>query len=210
MEELFGYGAGANWRMGESTSGEVVGGGGSEVLFDDSLLRSLDLSRCRLAERGQAYPHPGVSDALLTRPLERGDFSKGYLSLLSQLTRVGDYARETYEAQFDRMKALPGVYYVVVVEDVPRQRVVASATLVMELKFIRGAATRGRLEELVVDSEYRNLHLGSYLLELLTALCRRLGAYKMTLDCKRELEGFYAKYGYTNEGQAYLTQRFHE
>lgn len=179
------------------------------ALFDDTLLRSIDLSRCQLSERGQNYPHLG-SNGLLVRPLEREDYTKGYLSLLSQLTKVGDYDRETYDAQFDRMKALPGVYYIVVIEDVSRQRVVASATLVMELKFIRNAASRGRIEELVVDSEYRKLHLGSYLLELLTVLSRELGAYKITLDCKEELEGFYKKYGYVNEGQLYLSQRFRE
>ena len=182
---------------------------GGEALFDDSVLRSLDLSRCKLVARGQGYPY--LSDSLRARPLERGDFANGYLSLLSQLTRVGDYPREKFEAHFDRMRALPGVYYTVVVEDVDGgRRVVGTATLVMELKFIRGAVTRGRLEELVVDSEYRNLHLGSYLLELVTELCRGLGAYKMTLDCKPEVEGFYSKYGYTNEGQRYLTQRFHD
>lgn len=180
-----------------------------DALFDDTLLRSMDLSKCQLSERGQNYPHPG-GDGLLVRPLEREDYTKGYLSLLSQLTKVGDYDRKTYDAQFDRMKALPGVYYVLVIEDVTSQRVVASATLVMELKFIRNAATRGRIEELVVDNEYRKLHLGSYLLELLTVLSRELGAYKITLDCKEELEGFYKKYGYVNEGQLYLSQRFHE
>jgi glucosamine-phosphate N-acetyltransferase len=190
-------------------SGETEGlDGGGEALFDDSVLWSLDLSRCKLAARGQGYPC--LSDSLRVRPLERGDFAKGYLSLLSQLTRVGDYPREKFEAHFDRMRALPGVYYTVVVEDVDLGRVVGTATLIMELKFIRGATTRGRLEELVVDSEYRNLHLGSYLLELVTELCRGLGAYKMTLDCKPEVEGFYSKYGYTNEGQRYLTQRFHD
>lgn len=194
-------------EMGDAETCAAVGSS-PDALFDDSVLRSLDLSRCKLAARGQAYPR--LSDSLVTRPLERDDFDKGYLALLSQLTKVGDYSREKYEAQFDCMKALPGVYYVVAVEDVDRGRVVATASLIMEHKFIRGAATRGRLEELVVDSEYRNLHLGSYLLELLTELCRQLGAYKMTLDCKPEVEGFYTKYGYTNEGQRYLTQRFHE
>ena len=183
--------------------------GANEALFDDSPLKSLNLSKCQLSRRGQEYPHPGGSE-LVTRPLERQDYSKGYLSLLSQLTKVGEYNKETYEAQFDRMKALPGVYYVVVVEDLSRERVVASATLVMELKFIRNAACRGRIEELVVDTEYRNLHLGSYLLELLTTLSRELGAYKITLDCDQSLEGFYRKYGYVNEGQLYLSQRFHE
>lgn len=183
--------------------------GTTGALFDDTLLRSIDLSRCQLSERGQNYPDPG-GDGLLVRPLEREDYTKGYLSLLSQLTKVGDYDRKTYDAQFDRMKALPGVYYVLVIEDVTRQRLVATATLVMELKFIRNAATRGRIEELVVDNEYRKLHLGSYLLELLTVLSRKLGAYKITLDCQKELEGFYKKYGYVNEGQLYMSQRFHE
>ena len=173
----------------------------NDVLFDDASLKWLDLSTCQLS---------AGSDGLVARPLRREDHAKGYLSLLAQLTKVGDYTREIYEAQFDRMKALPGIYYVVVIEDVPRQRVVASATLVMELKFIRNATCRGRIEELVVDGEYRSLHLGSYLLELLSELCRKLGAYKITLDCKEELEGFYCKYGYVNEGQVYLSQRFHE
>ena len=180
-----------------------------DVLFDDAPLKSLDLSRCQLSKRGQGYPHPG-GDGLLTRPLERGDYSKGYLSLLSQLTKVGEYAIGTYEAQFDRMRSLPGVYYILVVEDVSRERVIATASLVMELKFIRNAACRGRIEELVVDADYRQLHLGSYLLELLTVLSRELGAYKITLDCKEALEGFYKKYGYVNEGQVYLSQRFRE
>lgn len=200
--------------MSDEQNGETAPNAGTtskDVLFDGAPLKSLDVSRCQLSNRGQNYPHPSSErDELLTRPLERGDYSKGYLSLLSQLTKVGDYTKDIYEAQFDRMKSLPGMYYIVVIEDLSRQRVIASGTLVMELKFIRNAARRGRIEELVVDSEYRKLHLGSYLLELLTALSRELGAYKITLDCKETLEGFYKKYGYLNEGQVYLSQRFHE
>ena len=205
-----------NMNVGEGTKFQGCSDGetcantpGNAVLFDDAPLKLLDLSRCQFSERGQGYPHPG-SNGLVTRPLEREDYSKGYLSLLSQLTKVGEYDRDTYNAQFDRMKALPEMYYVVVIEDVSLRRVIASATLVMELKFIHNAACRGRIEELVVDAEYRNLHLGSYLLELLTVLSREIGAYKITLDCKEHLEGFYRKYGYVNEGQLYLSQRFHE
>lgn len=184
-------------------------GCGEDVLFDDSVLRRLDLSDCRLAERGQSYPNPG-GDGLVARPLAKSDFEKGYLSLLSQLTRVGDYDRETYEAQFDAMRRLPGVHYIVVVEDVARQRVVASASLVIELKFIHHAAKRGRFEDLVVDKDYRNFRLGSYLLELLTVLSRELDVYKITLDCKEALAGFYGKCDYISEGQLYLSRRFRD
>lgn len=180
-----------------------------DVLFDDAVLKRLDFSTCQFAERGQNYPNPGGAD-LIARPLERGDFAKGFLPLLSQLTRVGDYGRETYEAQFDAIKALPGTTFIVVVEDYSKQRVVATATLLLELKFIHHAAKRGRIEDLVVDEEYRHLRLGSFLLELLTVLSRELGVYKVTLDCKLSLEGFYKKYGYVNEGQLYLSQRFRD
>ena len=190
--------------MGEECHASVS----EDVLFDDAPLKALDLSKCQFVSRGQSYPDLG-GDGLLARPLEREDYAKGFLPLLSQLTKVGEYSRDKYEAQFDAMKALPGAYYVLVVEDVPRQKVVATATLVMELKFTHNACRRGSIEELVVDKEYRNLHLGSYLLEILTVFSRGLGVYKITLDCKEPLVGFYKKYGYVNEGQAYLSQRFY-
>lgn len=34
---------------------------------------------------------------ILTRDLEENDFNKGYLSLLSQLTKVGDYAEDVFK-----------------------------------------------------------------------------------------------------------------
>ena len=180
-----------------------------DTLFDDAVLKRLDLSSCRFSERGLEYPNVDRGD-LVARPLERGDFAKGFLSLLSQLTRVGSYGRETYEAQFDAIRASPGVTYIVVVEDRSKGRVVATGTLLMELKFIHDAAKRGRIEDLVVDEAYREHRLGSFLLELLTSLGKELGAYKITLDCKEDVMGFYKKYGYDNEGQLYLTQRFRD
>ena len=180
-----------------------------DVLFDDAILKGLDVSACRFSERGMEYPNVNGGH-LVARPLERGDFAKGFLPLLSQLTRVGNYGRETYEAQFEAIKASSGVTYIVVVEDRSKGRVVATGTLLMELKFIHNASKRGRIEDLVVDEAYREHRLGSFLLELLTTLGKELGAYKMTLDCKDDVAGFYKKYGYDNEGQLYLTQRFRE
>ena len=42
--------------------------------------------------------------------------------------------------RFDTMRRCPGHYYVTVVEDVDQGKVIASATLACELKFIRGCA----------------------------------------------------------------------
>jgi glucosamine-phosphate N-acetyltransferase len=187
------------------------------ILFDAEILESLDYSKCSCyTKHGVSYSDPGSRDGrkLIARPLEREDISKGYLHLLSQLTQVGDYGREVFEAQFDRMKAMPGSHYILVLEDpgtlngMQSGRIVASATLIVECKFVHGAAMRGRLEDLVVDSNYRGMHLGTFLLETLSMCSQVLHCYKLTLDCKEVLSPYYSKVGFKNEGQCFLTQRF--
>ena len=185
-----------------------------DILFDDTMIKNLDLSETSCHKvHGISYHHPGTKEGrqLIARPLERTDFNKGYLNLLSQLTKVGDYSQELFENQFDTMKKMPGSHLIIVVED-PGQdgegHVVASASLLVECKFIHNAAMRGRIEDVVVDSNHRGKHLGSLLLEVLNLFSKALGCYKVTLDCKEKMLGYYKKLGYVNEGQFFLSQRF--
>jgi glucosamine-phosphate N-acetyltransferase len=53
-----------------------------------------------------------------------------------------------------------GDYYVTVIEDLRSNKIIGSATLVLEQKFIHGCAVRGRLEDVVVDDTYRGKQLG--------------------------------------------------
>ena len=187
------------------------------TLFDDSVLKKLDCSGCPSnVHHGVSYLKPGTFNdrVLLARPLERLDYDKGYVPLLSQLTRVGEYTRELFRAQFDGMKAMPGCHFILVVEDpganVTSGIIVASASLVIERKFVHQAALRGRIEDVVVDKNYRGKHLGSMLLESLKLLSQVLGVYKLTLDCKEAMLPYYTKLGYVNEGQYFLSQRFYD
>lgn len=72
---------------------------------------------------------------LVVRPLQEGDFNRGFLQLLSQLTGVGDISESQFLSQFHRMK-LGGDYFVTVIEDTREQTIIGSATLVIEHKFI--------------------------------------------------------------------------
>ena len=195
--------------MAEHVHCPEYGSSDLNILFNDEPLRKLDCSECSfLKEHDLSYPDVGKN--LRARPLERTDYDKGYLDLLSQLTKVGNYSKTKYEAHFDAMKQMTGCHYIVVIEDTEIAKIVANATLLVEKKFIHGAVNRGRIEDVVVDKDYRKLHLGSFLMELLTVLSRELGCYKVTLDCKAEVEGFYQKFGYLNEGQLFLTKRYHD
>lgn len=182
------------------------------VLFNDRDLSEMDPSKCSCTKLyGISYKNPGIKDGrkLIMRPLERTDYDKGYLPLLAQLTKVGDYSSDVFEAQFDAMKKMRGCHYIIVVEDPDDDgKIIASASLLVERKFIHNAALRGRIEDVVVDANYRGMHLGTLLLEILRLYAETLGCYKLTLDCKEAMLPYYTKLNYVNEGQYFLTQRF--
>lgn len=53
--------------------------------------------------------------------------------------------------------------------DLDKGAIIATATLFVELKFIRGCSKCGHIEDVVVDSTYRGLRLGLRVIEALMA-----------------------------------------
>ena len=179
-----------------------------QVLFDAQVLSKLDqvvLPIC--GEYGISYKTPGKG--LKFRPLEISDYDKGYVQLIGQLTKVGVMDEETFQRQFKVMKST-GCHYVFVIEDLDKHLVVANATLLIEHKFTHSAAQRGRVEDVVVHNDYRGQHLGLVMLETLTALGKKLGCYKISLDCTSEMISYYKKFGYQEGPQLFMCQKFYD
>ena len=151
---------------------------------------------------------------LVLRPLARDDFDKGYLDLLKQLTEIGEISPERFDERFSIMQKsakLPALYYVCVLEDYETNRVIGSATLQLEYKFIRNCGIRGRIEDVVVDKNYRGKYLAKILLGFLVQLAKDVDCYKLSLECKDPLVSFYEKFGFIKEPlQNYMSQRFKE
>lgn len=60
------------------------------------------------------------------------------------------------------------------------------------------------------DSTYRNAKLGRLMNEVLVKLAKHLGVYKLSLECKTHLIGFYGQFGFkVDEGNNFMVQRFH-
>ncbi|GAB4820439.1 hypothetical protein N2152v2_007485 [Parachlorella kessleri] len=130
-----------------------------------------------------------------TRQLQMGDYNKGYLELLSQLTKVGDYDQAAFEAQYAEIGRRKDDYKIVVIEDLDKQKIIATATLLIEHKFIRNCGKCGHIEDVVVDSTYRGLRLGIRVIEALIDLAEKAGCYKVILDCSEDNVSFYEKCG---------------
>ncbi|XP_058790869.1 probable glucosamine 6-phosphate N-acetyltransferase [Phymastichus coffea] len=138
------------------------------------------------------------SDGLIFRPLNSKDYEKGFLQLLSQLTEVGNITKDQFLNRFHNMKSSGG-YYVIVVEDFNCDKVIGSATLVVEQKFIHSCGLRGHLEDVVVNSEYRGKQLGKLVVMAVKHLARTLQCYKLTLECKDRLIPFYESLDFKKE-----------
>ena len=74
-------------------------------------------------------------------------------------------------------------------------RIVASGSLLIERKFIRGCGSCGHIEDVVVDASQRGTGLGKKLVGHLMSEARRQGCYKVILDCAEYNVGFYEKIG---------------
>lgn len=176
-------------------------------LFDLQLIKDIDWETKKASFRDGVSCHsPG--DNLVLRPLNTGDYDKGYMSLLSQLTSIGDVDRDLFEERFRSMKACSDQYYIIVIEDLTNGQIIGAASLVKELKFIHSAGWRGRIEDVVVNSNYRGKQLGKLLVETLTLLGKNVGCYKLSLECVEDNYGFYNSHGYKRDGQLFLVQRF--
>jgi glucosamine-phosphate N-acetyltransferase len=76
--------------------------------------------------------------------LQREDFGRGIINVLSQLTIVGDVSQASFEKQFDWMfPSHIDTYFIVVIIDKQLDKVIGSGTLILERKFLRSTGNVG-------------------------------------------------------------------
>lgn len=188
---------------------ENTNNGNRNYLFDPTILESLDWSKNKCTfQNGVSYTEPGEN--LVLRPLRNDDINRGYGTLLSQLTKVGNVTPDQFKNRFDEMRKCEGTYYIIVIEDKSSNQVVGSSSLIIEQKFIHSAGLRGRIEDVVIHENYRGKQLGKLLVQLLVLLGEFLGVYKLSLECKYDKEKFYHNFGFTKDEQVFMIQRFQE
>ncbi|KAK7872506.1 hypothetical protein R5R35_014292 [Gryllus longicercus] len=169
-----------------------------EHLYDPEILRRANFTKYMSKFNPRiSIMNPG--DNLLVRPLNSGDYDRGFLKLLSQLTKVGHVTREQFHERFATMKECKNTYFVTVIEDTLLHEVIGAATLVVEQKFLHDAGIRGQLEDVVVNNTYRGKQLGKLIVLTIVALAEHLGCYKIVLNCKDKLIPFYKSLGYAFE-----------
>ena len=128
----------------------------------------------------------------LANPLKVGFFHIFIIGIIVRFTNLK-------VERLDYMRTNGDTYMPIVISN-ERDRIVACGTLMMERKFIHNCGTLGHIEDIVVSDKERGKGLGKLLIEQLKYLALELGAYKITLDCDRKNEEFYAKSNFVTKG----------
>lgn len=85
-------------------------------------------------------------------------------------------------------------------------RLIGTATILYEEKFIHNCAVLAHIEDVCVDPELRGKGIGKKLIRHLIEEARAVGAYKVVLDCSDENLGFYTACGLERSGNM-MTKR---
>merc|ERR1712142_1088557 len=135
-----------------------------EFLYDPELIQKVDLTRakCNFDPMVSSPANPG--EGLQVRPLGSKDYDRGFLEILGQLTTVGSISKEEFLRRFYDMKNCANTYYITVIVDTKLDKIIGSGTIVHERKFIHECGSRGVIEDIIVNNEYRGKQLGKILI----------------------------------------------
>ena len=130
------------------------------------------------------------------RALDKNDFSKNYLNLMSQLSPV-DVKKVTkleFVSWVEEVNNNIG-HNIFVIENVDNADIIASGTLLIEPKLIHSFGYAGHIEDIIVDKSYRGCGLGKIIVSYLIEHAKILKCYKVILNCSDKYVKFYKKLG---------------
>ena len=127
------------------------------------------------------------------RQLQEKDLFNGFLESLDSLRKASDLNPKKAKTIFKKMKSVPDHAIYVAVHD---SKIIGSATIFVEQKFIHKGGKVGHIEDVVVSKEYQGEGVGLKLIKVLIQYAERKGCYKTVLDCTDEVMPFYKKLGF--------------
>lgn len=132
------------------------------------------------------------------RKLRNTDY-ENYISLLSQLTNVGNITKEMFIEKIKEIEQNKYLHLYVISDDI-NNKLIASGTLYVEPKFIHECSRLGHIEDIVVNSNYRGKKYGNLIIDLLVNIAKIVKCYKITLVCSKKNIAFYNKCNFIQEG----------
>jgi glucosamine-phosphate N-acetyltransferase len=127
------------------------------------------------------------------RELQEKDLFNGFLESLDSLRKASDLDPKKAKGVFKKIRSRQDHVIYVAVSD---SKVIGSATLFIEPKFIHGGGLVGHIEDVVVRKEHHGEGAGQQIINALLKYAEKKGCYKTILDCTDDVMPFYEKLGF--------------
>ena len=133
------------------------------------------------------------------RELKKDDLWNGFLTSLDSLRQASNIKKEKAVKVFDKINQNPD--HIIAVAELDG-KIVGSATLLLELKFIHGGGVVGHIEDVVVNKSHQGQKIGEKIIKYLLEQAKSKGCYKTILDCVDDVKPFYEKLGFKQNANA--------
>jgi len=126
------------------------------------------------------------------RPMYATDLQRGFLPCLASLKPCELTDEQAIEVFRQRMRQKIRTYVALL-----DGRIVGTATLLIEPKFIHTGGVVGHIEDVAVHQAYQAHGVGALLVKHVLEECRAAKCYKVILDCAEKVIPFYEKLGFS-------------
>jgi len=133
---------------------------------------------------------------IIIREIEENDLENGFLESLDFLRKASSIDRVKAREIFKKISHDPNHIIYVAIDD---NKIVGSATLFIEQKFIHEGGLKMHVEDVVVRKDYERKGIGMKLIRTLLDYAKEKNCYKTILDCKDDVKAFYEKIGFHEE-----------
>lgn len=129
---------------------------------------------------------------IVIRPMNAVDLRQGFLETVRAL-RETNLTYDQAIAVFHRRMRNKVRTFVALIDN----KVVGTASLLIEPKFIHDGGVTGHVEDVAVHPECQGKGIGALLVQRLLDESRKEGCYKVILDCAEHVIPFYERLGFT-------------
>jgi len=127
------------------------------------------------------------------RKLQKKDLYNGFLTSLDSLRKASNMKPKRSNTIFEKISTNPNHIIYVAIKD---SKVIGSASVLIEQKFIHDGGKVGHIEDVAVGKEFQGKGIGRKLVKALIEHSKKQGCYKTILDCTDDLIPFYEKLGF--------------
>jgi glucosamine-phosphate N-acetyltransferase len=146
------------------------------------------------------FEKSGLKDLVSLHSDRHDELKTSYIELLSQLTTAENISTELFLSKIEEIHKMGDIIVCYHIDDENNMKIIGSGTVIYEPKMIHSCKYVGHIEDIVVHNEYRSLGIAKNIIDSLVKRSFDRNCYKVILDCKDELCGFYQKQGFNRNG----------